>query len=255
MLLENKTIIVTGGNSGIGEAIVRAAAEVGANVVVDYVEGASDASQLVADIERAGGHALAVEADVSKVDDLRKLVNAAVEKFGSLEVMVNNAGIETRSSLLETTEDDFDRTIDVNLKSAFFGSQLAAKQFIAQKSGGLIINMSSVHEDWPMPGNISYCVTKGGMRMLTRTGGTELGPQSVRMINVAPGAVATPINRETMKDPKERKKLEASIPIGHVATAEEIADVVVFLASDGARYMTATTVFVDGGIMQGSSGL
>jgi glucose 1-dehydrogenase len=198
---------------------------------------------------------LAVEADVSRVDDLEKLVNSAVDKFGRLDVMVNNAGIETRSSLLETTEDEFDRTIDVNLKSAFFGSQLAAKQFIAQKSGGLIINMSSVHEDWPMPGNISYCVTKGGMRMLTRTGGAELGPKSVRMINVAPGAVATPINRETMKNPRERKKLEDSIPIGQVASPSEIADVVVFLASDNARYMTATTVFVDGGIMQGSSGL
>jgi glucose 1-dehydrogenase len=255
MLLEKKTIIVTGGNSGIGEAIVRAAAAASANVVVDYVEDAPDARRLVEEVNRAGGHAFAVEADVSRVSDLQKLIDAAVEKFGGLDVMINNAGIETRSSLLETTEEEFDQTIDVNLKSAFFGTQLAAKQFLAQKTGGLVINMSSVHEDWPMPGNISYCVTKGGVRMLTRTASAELGPDGVRILNVAPGAVATPINEETMSDPKQRKALERSIPLGHVASPEEIADVVVFLASDGARYMTATTVFVDGGIMQGSPGL
>jgi glucose 1-dehydrogenase len=255
MLLENKTIIVTGGNSGIGEAIARAAAKVGANVVIDFVEGAPDARALVQDIQRTGGKAIAVEADVSKVADLEKLVRSAVENFGQLDVMINNAGIETRSTLLKTTEDEYDRTMDVNLKSAFFGTQLAAKQFIKQKSAGLILNMSSVHEDWPMPGNTSYCVSKGGIRMLTRTAGAELGPKGVRIVNVAPGAVATPINEETMKNPKERKALNASIPLGHVASAEEIADVVVFLASDQARYMTATTVFVDGGIMQGSPGL
>jgi glucose 1-dehydrogenase len=255
MLLEKKTIIVTGGNSGIGEAIVRAASLVGANVVVDYVEGAPEARKLVDEVNRAGGHALAVEADVSRVSDLQKLVDAAVKEFGGFDVMVNNAGIETRSSLLETTEEEFDQTIETNLKSAFFGTQLAARQFLKQKSGGLVINMSSVHEDWPMPGNVSYCVTKGGIRMLTRTAGAELGPDGIRVLNVAPGAVATPINEETMKNSKDRKSLEKSIPVGHVASAEEIADVVVFLASDGARYMTATTVFVDGGIMQGSPGL
>jgi glucose 1-dehydrogenase len=255
MLLENKTVIVTGGNSGIGEAIVRAAAAEGARVVIDFVEGAPAATDLVKEIERDGGTALAVRADVSKVADLSKLIDAAVENYGQLDVMINNAGIETRASLLETTEEEFDRTIDVNLKSAYFGTQLAAKQFVAQKSAGLVINMSSVHEDWPMPGNTSYCVSKGGMRMLTRTAGVELGPQGIRVVNVAPGAVATPINEETMNDSKELKALTDSIPLGHVATANEIAEVVVMLASGQARYMTATTVFVDGGIMQGSTGL
>ncbi|HEX4445022.1 MAG TPA: glucose 1-dehydrogenase [Galbitalea sp.] len=255
MELERKTIVVTGGNSGIGEAIVRAAAKLGANVVIDFVEGADNARKLVEDVQRAGGHALAVEADVSRVADLQKLIRAAVEKFGRLDVMVNNAGIETRSSLLETTESEFDSTIDVNLKSAFFGTKIAAQQFLNQKGAGLVINMSSVHEDWPMPGNTSYCVSKGGMRMLTRTAGAELGPMGIRIVNVAPGAVATPINEETMNNPKERKALNKSIPLRTVASPQDIADIVVFLASDGARYMTATTVFVDGGIMQGSSGL
>jgi glucose 1-dehydrogenase len=145
--------------------------------------------------------------------------------------------------------------LDVNLKSAFFGTQLAARQFIAQGGGGLVLTISSVHEDWPMPGNVAYCVSKGGARMLTRTAGVELGGHGIRVVNVAPGAVATPINRSTMADPAKMQTLDAAIPVGRMARPEEIADVVVFLASDKAGYLTATTVFVDGGIMQGSLGL
>src|SRR5262249_15043093 len=126
---------------------------------------------------------------------------------------------------------------------------------IAQGDGGLVINMSSVHEDWPMPGNIAYCVSKGGVRMLTRTAGVELGEHGIRMINVAPGAVSTPINASTEADPDQMKKLDAAIPLGRMAKASEIADVVVFLASGNAGYMTSTTVTVDGGIAQGSVGL
>jgi glucose 1-dehydrogenase len=204
MELDNKTIIVTGGNSGIGAAIVRAAAKLGANVVIDFVEGADDARRLVEEVQRAGGHVLAVEADVSQVAELQKLVRAAVENFGRLDVMVNNAGIETRSSLLEPTESESDRTIDINLKSAFFGTKIAAQQFLHQDGPGLVINMSSVHEEWPMPGNTSYCVSKGGIRMLARTAGAEVGPQGVRIINVATGAVATPINEKTMNNHAKR---------------------------------------------------
>ena len=118
-----------------------------------------------------------------------------------------------------------------------------------------MVNISSVHEDWPMPGNLTYCVSKGGMRMLTRTAGVELGPQGVRVVSVAPGAVNTPINEQTMKDDSLRQKLENSIPLRHVADPQEIGDVVAFVVSDGGKYMTATTVFVDGGIMHGSVGL
>ena len=131
----------------------------------------------------------------------------------------------------------------INLKSAFFGTQLAAKQMIKQGGGGRIINITSVHEDWPMPGNTAYCLSKGGMRMLTRTAG------------VGPGAVATPINLSTMKDPALLNKLNAAIPLGRMAQPEEIGSVVAFLAGEGARYITATTIFADGGIMQSSPGL
>jgi glucose 1-dehydrogenase len=255
MLLDGKTLIVTGGNSGIGAAIVRAAAAEGANVVIDYVAHPDETKQMIEAIEGAGGHAVGVQADVSKPADLQRMVDTAVESFGRLDVLVNNAGIETRTSILDTTEADYQRVLDINLKSAFFGTQCAAKQFIAQGGGGLVLNISSVHEDWPMPGNVAYCVSKGGTRMLTRTAGVELGAHGIRVVNIAPGAVATPINESTMNDPTKLKTLDAAIPIGRMAQPEEIADVTVFLASGKAAYMTATTVVIDGGIMQGSVGL
>ena len=255
MLLAGKSIVVTGGNSGIGESIVLAAAAEGASVTIDYVAHPEETSALIAKVETAGGRATGVQADVSKSEDLHRMMQAAVNAYGRLDVLINNAGIETRTSLLDTTEADFDKVMAINLKSAFFGAQAAAKQFIAQGAGGLIINISSVHEDWPMPGNAAYCVSKGGMRMLARTAGVELGSHNIRVINVAPGAVSTPINASTESDPAKMKSLDAAIPLGRIANAAEIAKVVVFLASAEAGYMTATTVVVDGGIMQGSVGL
>lgn len=255
MELQGKSVVVTGGNSGIGAAIVRSLAAAGAAVVIDYVAHPEDAADLVKDITADGGRAIGVEADITTVAGIDKLIGTAVDEFGRLDAFVNNAGIETRHSLLELDEETFEKVTAVNLKSAVFGTQRAAKRFIDQGSGGVVVNVSSVHEDWPMPGNLAYCVSKGGMRMLTRTAGVELGPQGVRVVSVAPGAVNTPINAATMKDDALRQKLENSIPLRQVADPAEIGDVVAFVISDAARYMTATTVFVDGGIMHGSVGL
>lgn len=255
MLLEGKTIVVTGGNSGIGEQICLAAAAEGANIVIDYVAHPDATDSLIKRIEDAGGHAVGVDADITKSADLHSMVQKAVDSFGSLDVLVNNAGMEDRKSLLEETEEGYDKVMAVNMKSAFFGTQAAAKQFIAQGSGGLVLNISSVHEDWPMPGNLAYCVSKGGMRMLARSGGVELGPHNVRIVNIAPGAVDTPINTATTSDPEKLKQLDDAIPLGRPAKPHEIAEVVVFLASGKAAYMTSTTVTIDGGISQGSVGL
>src|ERR1700681_3006563 len=255
MSLANKVAIVTGGNSGIGKAVALELAKQGASLVIDYVSHPDAAEAVEAQITALGAQVIGVQADVSKLDDLQRLFAAAVDKFGRVDIMVNNAGIETRTSVLDTTEAQYDRVLDVNLKSAFFGTQLAAKQMIAQDGGGRIINITSVHEDWPMPGNTAYCLAKGGMRMLTRTAGVELAPHGIRVVGVGPGAVATPINLSTMNDPALLAKLNAAIPLGRMAEPEEIANVVVFLAGDGASYLTATTIFADGGIMQSSVGL
>ena len=255
MSLKNKVAIVTGGNSGIGQAIVLDLAQQGASVVIDYVCHPDATTALEQQIAGLGEQSIGVAADVSRVADIQMLVDAAVEKFGRLDIMVNNAGIETRTSILDTTEHQYDSVMGINLKSAFFGTQIAAKQMIKQGSGGRIINVSSVHEDWPMPGNTPYCLSKGGMRMLTRTSGVELAPHNIRVVGVGPGAVATPINLSTMDDPAKLAKLNAAIPLGRMARPEEIARVVAFLASEDASYLTATTIFTDGGIMQGSIGL
>ena len=255
MVLKGKSIVVTGGNSGIGKAIVLAAAAEGANVIVDYRMHPDYAAEVIAAAGRAGSRAVGVEADVSRTEDLHRIIRAAVENFGRLDVLVSNAGIETRTSLLATSEADFDKVLAVNLKSAFFGAQFAAQQFVEQGSGGLVVTISSTHEDWPMPGNIAYCVSKGGAKMLTRTAGVELGPLGIRFVNVAPGAVSTPINAVTEMDPELLKQLNGVIPLGRIAQAAEIADVVVFLASDRAGYINATTITVDGGLSQWSVGL
>jgi glucose 1-dehydrogenase len=255
MTLSGKVAIVTGGNTGIGKAVVLALAKEGATIVIDYIVGEDAEQELEAQVRALGDKVVGVKADVSKVDDLRTLVDTAVSTFGRLDIMVNNAGVETRTSVLDTTEEQYARVMDINLKSAFFGTQLAATQMIAQGGGGRIINMTSVHEDWPMPGNTAYCLSKGGMRMLTRTAGVELAPHDILVVGVGPGAVDTPINKATVADPKALATLDAAIPMGRLAQPEEIASIVAFLAGDGASYLTATTIFADGGLMQSSPGL
>ena len=253
--LQGKVAIVTGGNTGIGKAVVLALAEQGASVVIDYVSNPQATEDLERKIADLGEAATAVEADVSKIEDLQRMIDTAVSAYGRLDVMVNNAGIETRTSVLDTTEDQYEKVLDINLKSAFFGTQLAAKQMIAQGGGGRIINMTSVHEDWPMAGNTAYCLSKGGMRMLTRTAGVELGPHNICVVGVGPGAVDTPINAQTVANPAALAALNKSIPLGRLAEPEEIASVVAFLAGPGAGYITGTTIFADGGIMQNGPGL
>ncbi len=255
MNLKGKVAIVTGGNSGIGLAIVLELAKQGANIVIDYVAHPEATDDLIKQVIALGDQAIGVKADVSKVADLKSLIATAVAKFGRVDIMVNNAGIETRTSILDTTEEQYEKVLAINLKSAFFGTQLAAQQMIKQGDGGRIINITSVHEDWPMPGNTPYCLSKGGMRMLTRTAGVELAPHNILVVGVGPGAVATPINLGTMNNPALLKKLDAAIPLGRMAQPSEIGSVVAFLASGAASYIAATTIFADGGIMQSSPGL
>lgn len=255
MSLKGKVAIVTGGNSGIGKAIALELANQSANIVIDYIAHPEATEELEQQIIALGDQAIGVQADVSQILDLQRLIETAVAKFGQLDIMVNNAGIETRTSVLDTTEAQYDKVLNINLKSAFFGTQLAAKQMIKQGGGGRIINITSVHEDWPMPGNTAYCLSKGGMRMLTRTAGVELAPHNILVVGVGPGAIATPINQSTMTDPTLLGKLDAAIPLGRMAKPEEIATVVAFLAGDAASYITATTIFADGGIMQCGPGL
>jgi len=255
MSLAGKAAIVSGGDSGIGHAISLALGAAGAAVTVNYHRNETAARATVSAITKAGGTAQTVHGDVSSVADVQRLVDETVKAYGHLDVLVNNAGMETRTSVLDTTEHQFDTVVAVDLKSAFFGVQCAARQMIAQGRGGRIINISSIHEDWPMPGNAPYCCAKGGVRMLTRTAGVELAPHGILVVGVAPGAVNTPIDAQTIADPAADKRLREAIPLGRVAQPEEIAALVAWLASDAATFGTATTYVVDGGMMQASVGL
>lgn len=246
--LEGKVVIVTGGNSGIGEGIAREASAQGAKVVIDYVSHPEATDAIIKDLQAAGGEAVGCEADVSKVADLEKLIKAAVDAYGRLDVMVNNAGVEFGETLTTLTEEKYDLLMNINLKGAVFGSKLAAEQMRQQGDGGVIINITSTHEDWPMPSDLAYCVSKGGMRMLTRTAGVELGADKIRMVGVGPGAIDTPINADDT--PEETKALAAAVPLSYIGSPQEMGKVVCFAASDAASYITATTIMADGGLMQ-----
>jgi glucose 1-dehydrogenase len=248
-MAQQKVAIVTGGSLGIGAGIVRRLAHDGYAVTLDYHTHSDAANAIAQEITEQGGQALVVQADVSSVRDIANLVTQTVARFGRLDLLVNNAGIEQRMDFLETAEAAFDQQIAVDLKGPYFASQAAARQMVAQGGGGCIINISSVHEDLPMVGNAVYCAAKGGLRMLTRTLANELAPHGIRIVNIGPGAIATPINTATLSDPAKVKALLAEIPLNRIGQPDDIANAVAWLASDQASYITGTTLFVDGGLM------
>lgn len=253
--LEGRVALVTGARSGIGHAIALELARQGADIGVNDVLDSAELQAVTQAVGSLGRKAVAVPADVSNAQQVAEMVDQTVQRLGRLDIMVNNAGIERKAAFLEVTEGDFDRVIGVNLKGTFLGAQAAARAMVKQGNGGKIINISSIHEDLPMPGNSPYCASKGAIRMLTRTLAVELAPHQINVVGVGPGAVATPINRDVLASSGLLDKLKAQIPWGRLAAPEEIARVVAFLASPAADYLTGTTVFVDGGMMHQATGL
>ncbi len=255
MKLDDKVAIITGAATGIGQAIAITMAREGASVVVDYVGKPGTADDTIHQIESAGGKALAVEADVSQPDQVANLIGSAVSTFGKLDIFVNNAGIEYKHPITEFPLDQWNKIIAVNLTGPFLCIQAAAKQMIAQGGAGRIINISSVHQDLPMPTNAPYCASKGGLRMLMRTVAVELGPHGITVNNIGPGAVYTPIDADVQANPEMEKALMAEIPLGRWGQPVEIANLAVFLASDDAAYITGSTYYIDGGMLRQSGSL
>ena len=255
MNLEKKVAIVTGAATGIGRAIAARFVKDGASVVIDYVGNSEPAKELVAALKTIGGDALAVAADVSDPQQVAMLVDETVKAFEHLDVLVNNAGIEKKIPFVDIPKEEWDKTLAVNLTGPFLCAQQAAKKMIAQGGGGRIINISSVHEDLPMPTNAAYCATKGSLRMLMRTMAVELAPHGILVNNIAPGAVDTPMDAPLKADPQEMKTLLGEIPLNRMGTPDEIAELCAFLASDGASYSTGSTFFIDGGMMRQSGSL
>ena len=248
--LAGKVAIVTGSGSGIGKSIAIRFASEGASLVVDYRNHIEQAQDTKAKVEAAGGKAILVQADVSILTDTQNLVDQAYQQLGRCDILVNNAGIEIETPFWEVTEKDYDAVLNVNLKGAFFLTQAFVRPLIKAKQPGRVINISSVHEDMVFPHFSTYCVSKGGIRMLMRDLAVELGPLNITVNNIAPGAIATPINTKLLDNKPELDALLANIPLGRMGTPEEVAGLALFLASDDGAYCTGSTFIIDGGLIR-----
>jgi glucose 1-dehydrogenase len=246
MDLNGKVAIVTGAGSGIGHAIAERFAAAGASVCVNYLGYEDEARALAQRLPRA----IAVKADVSKVAEVQALVDATVKQLGPIDVLVNNAGLERSAPFLDMDEASWDVVLDVDLKGAFLCAQACGRVMRDSGKGGSIVNISSIHEDVAFPGFTSYCAAKGGLRMVMRNAALELAPFGIRVNNVAPGAIATPINAKTLNDPDKVALLQRIIPLARMGRPEEVAEVALFLASDASSYVTGSTYYVDGGMVR-----
>src|SRR3954452_19072823 len=253
--LRGKNVLVTGGSSGIGQAIAVRFAEYGANVAINYLrrpDEAHDTEEQVhacaAKVEQMGVRDVLVGGDVSNEDDVVRMVGEAAEGLGGLDILVNNAGIQISRPSHELSSADFDRVLAVNLRGSFMCAREAIRRYLADERGGSIVNVSSVHQLVPKPNYLGYSASKGGMQNLTRTLALEYAAQGIRVNAVGPGATVTPINRAWIDDPDKRAQVEAHIPMRRAGDAQEMAGVTCFLASDLAAYITGQTIFVDGGL-------
>jgi glucose 1-dehydrogenase len=251
MDLNGKVAIVTGAGSGIGHAIAERFAAAGASICVSYLGYEEEAKALAQRLPKA----IAVKADVSKVGEVQAMVDATVKGLGSVDVLVNNAGIERSMPFLDIDEATWDLMIDVDLKGAFLCAQSCARVMKNAGKGGSIVNISSIHEDVAFPGYTPYCAAKGGLRMMMRNAALELSAYGIRVNNVAPGAIATPINARTLDDPDKVATLKKIIPLQRMGRPEEVAEVALFLASDSSSYVTGSTYYVDGGMVRYSQPL
>ena len=247
--LAGKVAVVTGAGSGIGHAIAEVLGAAGASVVVNYFGYEAEAEELAAKLTATGMKSVAVKADVSDSAQVQGMVDQAVKELGRVDVLVNNAGVESPSPFLEVPEQLWDRMLQIDLKGAFLCAQACAR-VMKDHGGGSIVNISSVHEDVPFPGFTPYAAAKGGMRMLMRNAALELAPFKIRVNNIAPGAIKTPIQAATGLDAEKEAKIDAIVPLGRMGTPEEVAQVALFLASDRASYVTGSTYYVDGGMVR-----
>ena len=250
MRLQGKVALVTGAGRGIGRAIAERFATEGAHVAVNHLPRKENEEEARAVVDKLSVEGMTVAADVSQRGDVERMVAEVVQKFGRLDVAVCNAGIEIKKPFLEVTDEEWQKVIGVNLYGSFVVSQAVVREMVKQGGGGKLVFISSVHEDIPFPDYTAYCASKGGVRMLMRNLAVELAPQRINVNNIAPGAIATPINQSVLDDPKAKAGAISEIPWGRFGRPEEVAAVATFLASDEAEYVTGSTYYVDGGLTQ-----
>jgi len=245
---ENKIALITGSSQGIGAACALRLAKDGCDIILNGHKFDERGEKLIAEIQDMGRKAAFLKADLSKADEANKLITDAVAVFGHLDILVNNAGVEKKANFWEVTEEDYDLIMNTNLKGVFFSIQSFVNYCRKSKVAGTVINMSSVHEEIAFPHFAAYCASKGGLKMLTRNLASELAKFNIRINNVAPGAVSTPINQDLLNNKQQLEKVLQNIPLKRMGKVEDVAAVVAFLASDDAAYVTGSTYFVDGGL-------
>lgn len=246
-LLEGKTVLVTGGSTGIGRAAAIGAAQHGANVAINYASSDDKAASCVAEIEALGQKGLAVKGDVALPETATDFVNRAVEAFGRVDVMVSNAGICPFHAFLDMPVETVDRTFRVNLHGAYYMVQAAANQMVRQGEGGAIVAVSSISALVGGEFQTHYTPTKAGVHSLMQSAAIALGRHGIRCNSVLPGTILTEINKEDLADQDKRDRMTARIPLGRLGESEDLAGPIVFLASDMAAYVTGAALLVDGG--------
>ncbi|HZQ09295.1 MAG TPA: 3-oxoacyl-ACP reductase family protein [Anaerolineae bacterium] len=243
----NQVVIVTGSGSGLGQGIARRFAEAGARVVVHFKASAEGAQQVVYEIQQRGGKAIALQADLVQPDEVAGLFSETVSVFGRVDVLINNAGIYPLHSILDMTPAQWDEVVDANLRSAFLCTQAFAKQIVQQKSGGAIVNITSIEAENPAPSHSHYDAAKGGVLMLTRASAFELAPHNIRVNAVAPGLIWRQGIEKSWPEGVERWQRNA--PLKRLGMPEDVADACLFFASPAARWITGASLTVDGGVM------
>lgn len=253
--LKNQKALVTGANSGIGEACAHALGAAGADVVVNYYSNPEEAERVVASIQEKGSKAIAVHADISREDDVQRMCAEMLRQFGTIDILVNNAGLQRDAAFHEMTLAQWNTVIGTNLTGQFLCAREVVREFLRRgvvpevsSAAGKIICMSSVHEVIPWGGHVNYAASKGGVMLLMKSMAQELAPKKIRVNSIAPGAIKTPINRAAWETPAAEAELLKLIPEGRVGMPEDIARTAVWLASDASDYVTGTTLFVDGGM-------
>lgn len=252
MKLKGQKALVTGGNKGIGKAIALAIAKEGADVFINYHSDEAGAQQTVAEIKALGRQAFADQGDVGKEADVKKLFAEALKNLGSLDILVNNAGINGKSPITEMELEEWQNVIDTNLTSQFLCSREAARHFLKNgvtkrsRAAGKILCISSVHDT--IPDWVNYAASKGGVKMFIRSLGLELAPQKIRVVGISPGAIQTDINKEEWSKPGGLEEMNEQIPNNRIGQPEEIGYLAAWLLSDEADYITATTIYIDGGM-------
>jgi glucose 1-dehydrogenase len=243
-----KTVLITGSGRGIGRAIAVKFAQEGANVIVNDLRDDDNAKETIQQVQSTGAKAFFLQADISKVENVQALVKQSINAFGELDILINNAGVEIHAPFWEVTEQQYDIVMNINLKGMFFLTQSFVQYLKQNNRPGVIVNNSSVHEELPFPNFAAYCASKGALQMVMRNLAVELAPFNIRINNVAPGAIRTPINADLLGKPELISAVQNNISLHRFGEPEDVANVMAFLASEEAKYVTGSTYYVDGGL-------